>query len=267
MNDLIPLNPDQYSLVMNVLNLSIALFGGFSLLFILLRRTVAHNYSIGVAMMAAVTAMAAYHYFRIYSNWLAAYGLQGGTYLPTGVPFNYAYRYADWLGTVPLILTAIMLVLDVGRQKSASLVSRMVVSAALMIGLGYTGEVQRVDMLARGLWGLAATVPFLYILYVLWRELGQVLLFESGRVRELFSSLRFVLLGSWVFYPVVYALPILGLAHAGWLPLIQVCNSAADLLAKVGVGLLLYTIAREKTEEDRLAERDLSRAPVPIAAD
>lgn len=251
MNELLPLTADQYSLVMNVLNLSIALLGGFSWLFMLLRRSVAHNYSLSVAMMSAVTGMAAYHYFRLYTNWLAAYQLQGAEYIPTLVPFNVAYRYADWLGTVPLLLSAILLVLDVGRQKSASLVLRMVVSAVLMIGFGYVGEMQHDDLVARALWGAASTVPFVYILFVLWRELNQVLVFESGRVRQLFFTLRWVLLTSWLFYPVVYALPIFGVKTASLLTVIQVGNSAADLLAKVGIGLMIYAVAREKTEEDR----------------
>lgn len=269
MNTLIPLNDTTYSLVMNALNLSIALLGGFSLLFILLRRSVSAEYSISVSLMAAVTGMAAYHYFRLYNNWLAAYQLQGGQYLPTGLPFNYAYRYTDWLGTVPLLLSAILLVLDVGREKSASLVTRMVVSAVLMIGLGYLGEVQHVDMLARALWGAAATVPFLYIMYVLWHEVGRVLRFESGRVQRLFFTLRRMLLLSWLFYPLVFALPLFGLDRPGLLAVVQVGNSAADLLAKVGVGLLIYLIAREKTEEDRVLRSSQPPLPVtaPLAAD
>jgi bacteriorhodopsin len=264
-NDLMPLSSTEYLLVMNVLNLSVALFGGFSLLFMLLRRNVGHTYSIGVSLMAAVTAMAAYHYVRIYGSWLAAYQLQGGQYLPTGAPFSYGYRYADWIGTVPLLLSAIMLVLDLGRQKSASLVSRMVVSAVLMIGLGAIGESQHVNMLARLLWGAAATLPFIYILYVLWHEVNQVLAFESGRVQQLFSRLRLVLLVSWLIYPALYLLPVLGLGNATGLTLIQLSNSAADLLAKIGIGLLIFSIAREKTEEDRAISR--SDATVLVPAD
>lgn len=259
MTDLFSLTPNQYSLVLNVLNLSIGAFGAFSLLFILLRRNVAHNYSIGISLMAAVTAMAAYHYFRLYGSWLGAYAFESGQYVPTGQPFNYVVRYADWLGTVPLLLSAIMLVLDLGRQQSASLVTRMATSAVLMIGLGYIGEVQGSDLGERALWGLLACVPFGYILYVLWGEMSRVLSFESVRVRQLFSRLRWVLLASWMFYPVIYALPILGISGPNVLALVQVCNSAADLLAKVGVGLLVLGIAREKTEEDLAAASRTSK--------
>jgi bacteriorhodopsin len=265
MNELLPLTADQYLLLKNLFNLSMALLGAASLLFILTRRMVAPTYSLAVSMMAAVTAMACFHYFRIYENWLAAFTQQGALYVPSGVPFSYAYRYADWLGTVPLLVTAVMLVLDLGRRKTASLISRTAVSAALMIALGYVGEIQHSDMTLRAAWGLASCVPFGYMLYVLWSELTRVLKFESERVRELFAKLRWGLLVSWCFYPVVYALPILGLGGADHLLLIQVGNSAADLLAKVGTGLFILTIAREKTEEELIATRD--SVSLPSAAD
>ena len=101
--------------------------------------------------------------------------------------------------------------------------------------------------------------------------MGQVLLFESDRVRELFSTLRMVLLVSWSFYPLVYCIPLLGLKSAGIFSVVQVANSAADLLAKVGVGLFILAIAREKTEEDLASGQTTDRAanafPAGAAAD
>ena len=255
MNDLVPLHAEQYLLIKNIFSLSVAAFGGFGLLFILLRRNVAPAYSIAVSMMAAIMAMAGYHYLRIFENWGEAFVHQAQGYVPTGIPFSYGYRYADWLGTVPLLVTAIILVLDLGRQKSASMISRLVVSSILMIALGYVGEGEVTNMTARTIWGAASTVPFLYILYVLWAEMTQVLSFESDRVHGLFGSLRLMLLASWSFYPVVYMFPVFGLGGSSHLELIQLGNSAADLLAKVGVGLMILAIAREKTEEDISAGR------------
>lgn len=267
MTELMALTTPQYLLLMNVFNLSIALFGAASLVFILLRRHVSHNYSMAVSLMAGVTAMACYHYFRIFANWQAAFTQQGAEYLPSGVAFSYAYRYADWLGTVPLLISAVILVLDLGRQKTTSLVARLGVSAALMVALGYVGEAEHVNMAARAAWGAASTLPFLYILSVLWGEVGQALRFESARVQTLFASLRGLLVASWCVYPVIYALPLLGLGGPEHLPWVQVANSAADLLAKVGTGFLLVSIAREKTEEDRLSGHVGVATPLVTAAD
>ena len=255
MNQLAPMSLDQYLLVMNVLSLSLGLFAGFAALFILLRRNVAPVYSIAVSMMAAIMIMAGYHYFRIYTNWGVSFTLQGNQFVPNGYPFSYAYRYADWLGTVPLLVAASVLVLDLGRDKTSSLVSRLSGSAVLMVLLGYVGEGEHTNMAIRAAWGAAATLPFLYILYILWIEMTKMLSFESARVRVLFANLRLMLLASWGFYPLVYMLPIFGLGGPEHTALIQIGNSAADLLAKIGVGLMILAIAREKTEEDRAAEQ------------
>merc|ERR1712134_81264 len=55
-------------------------------------------------------------YIRIFNSWVDAYSYEGvpqgeGPKL-TGVPFNDAYRYMDWLLTVPLLLIEILLVLN-----------------------------------------------------------------------------------------------------------------------------------------------------------
>ena len=118
MYELTTLSFGQYQLVLNTLNLSIAVLGGFALVFALMLSSVDTVYRVSLALMAAVVAMAAYHYLRIYQNWSVAFTLESGVYTPNGTPFNYAYRYTDWIGTVPLILAATVLVLDLGRKKA-----------------------------------------------------------------------------------------------------------------------------------------------------
>jgi hypothetical protein len=57
-----------------------------------------------------VTMIALYHYVRIFNSWTESYefpaATDGVTKDPTitGQPFNDAYRYMDWLLTVPLLL-------------------------------------------------------------------------------------------------------------------------------------------------------------------
>lgn len=243
------LTVNQFQLVLNTLNLTVAVFGGFALLFALAGSTVAPAYRLGVAVMTAVFAVAGYHYLRIYGNWQSAFAFEGGAYLPSSLPVNHVLRYADWIGTVPLILAATVLVLDLGRGKTVSLVGRLAAAAVLMIGLGYVGELERGDLVLRGVWGAAGMVPFLYIVWVLYGEMSRVLEFESARVRGLFRDLRLLTLLSWSFYPVAYALPILGLGGPNANIIVQVGNSLADLTAKVGVGLLVLALARAKSQE------------------
>merc|ERR1712232_1505621 len=66
-----------------------------------------------VLISGLVTFIAAYHYIRIFNSWVEAYHYSAGKKDPelTGVPFNDAYRYMDWLLTVPLLLIEILLVM------------------------------------------------------------------------------------------------------------------------------------------------------------
>ncbi len=251
MLQLVPLSVNGYQLVFNVLSLTVAFMAGAALLFVLLRPQIAPTYRLSLSLMATAVAMAAYHYWRLLSTWTAAHSFGGGLYAPSGPPFTDTYRYADWLGTVPLLLAATTLVLDIGARKSASLVARLSGAAALMIALGYVGEVSA-DLAGRAVWGILSTVPFLYILYVVWGELSAGLSIETPRVRALFGNMRWLLLIGWTIHPLIYALPFFVRAGAGVEVSIQLGYSLADLLSKVAYGLLLYAVAREKTLDPKL---------------
>merc|ERR1719145_125740 len=77
-----------------------------------------------VLISGLVTFIAAYHYIRIFNSWVDAYeytpyeGANGTAPHPelTGVPFNDAYRYMDWLLTVPLLLIEILLVMKLDES-------------------------------------------------------------------------------------------------------------------------------------------------------
>merc|ERR1719203_1214439 len=58
----------------------------------------------------------------------------------TGVPFNDAYRYMDWLLTVPLLLIEILLVMKLDEDVYNEKARNLGVGSALMIASGYYGE-------------------------------------------------------------------------------------------------------------------------------
>merc|ERR1712204_85309 len=86
----------------------------------------------------------------------------------TGVPFNDAYRYMDWLLTVPLLLIEILLVMKLEPDTFAAKSKTLGVGSALMIVSGYYGELTVTgDLTPRWkCWGLSM-VFFLYIVYEL----------------------------------------------------------------------------------------------------
>merc|ERR1712107_356166 len=84
----------------------------------------------------------------------------------TGVPFNDAYRYMDWLLTVPLLLIEILLVMKLDGADFISRAWTLGFGSALMIVSGYYGElVVTGDLTPRWLCWFASMAFFLYIVY------------------------------------------------------------------------------------------------------
>ncbi len=60
----------------------------------------------------------------------------------------------------------------------------LAIAAVLMIALGYPGEIEHNDMMVRGIWGALSTIPFVYILYVLWVQLGESVKGQTERAKS-----------------------------------------------------------------------------------
>ena len=122
-----------------------------------------------------------------------------------------------------------------------------------MILLGWPGELSDPDSTARIVWGVASTIPFLYILYVLFIELGRSLDRQSVPVRKLVDGLRYLILATWIIYPIAYMLPSVIDNPATSEVARQVGYAVGDVLAKPLFGLLVLAIALAKSREDGYA--------------
>ena len=246
----------QYSLVYNMLSFAIASMIFSGVFFVLARDRVAPKYRISLVVSTLVVGIAAYHYLRIFGSWEAAYVLEGGNYVASGKPFNDAYRYVDWLLTVPLLVVELLLVMGLTGAKKEGMLTNMVIAAFLMIALGYPGELitDETSMMGmRGLWGFLSTLPFVYIVYTLWNELGIAAAEKEGKTAVLYRNIRYLLIATWGFYPVVYMAPFFGWEGASTQVAIQVGYSVADVLAKAGYGVMIYAIAKSKSEDEGYA--------------
>lgn len=248
------LSYNQYFSVYNLLSLAIASMTASFVYFALVRKEIAPKYRGAVSAGAMVVFIAGYHYFRIFNNWTEAYHINdAGGYSPTGLPFNGAYRYIDWMLTVPLLVVELILVLDLSRKQSAALITKLAAASFLMIILGYVGEADRQStsvFSARGLWGTLSTLPFLYILYVLLGEIRASMRRASPQVSILLRNTGLLTLFAWGFYPIAYMAPFFHFAPATTETGLQVGYSLADIVAKCGYGLLIHAIAEHRTEEE-----------------
>ncbi len=244
------LTPSQFNLIYNAFSFAIAAMFASALFFFNARAQVGSKYRLALLVSGLVVSIAGYHYFRIFNSWDAAYSLQNGMYTLTGEPFNDAYRYVDWLLTVPLLLVETVAVLALTGKEARPLLIKLVIASILMIATGYPGEISS-NITTRIIWGTVSTIPFAYILYVLWIELSKSLVRQPAAVQTLVSNMRLLLLFSWGAYPIAYLLPMLGITGTTASIGVQLGYTVADVLAKPIFGLLVFAIALTKTRVDQ----------------
>jgi bacteriorhodopsin len=212
------------------------------------------KYRNALVMSSMVTFIAGYHYMRIFDSFKESSADMSVNISGAQGSFNEAYRYVDWLLTVPLLLVEVVAVLALAKATSRSLIMRLVPASAAMIALGYPGEISS-DQNTQVLYGVLSTIPFLYILYVLFVELGKSLANQPAGVAETVGRLRLLLIATWGVYPISYILGMgEGMASAEQFVGVQVGYTIADVLAKCVFGLTILKIARLKSAAEGMKD-------------
>ena len=242
------LSTEQYMLIYNAFSFAIATFASSTLFFWFGRSQVSNEYKTAITITGLVTFIACYHYFRIFESFDAAVTYKSNTIEVTGSMFNRAYRYVDWLLTVPLLLIELILVMRLPHSETISKSITLGSAAALMIVLGYPGEVSGGINSTRFIWGALSMIPFLYIVYSLYVGLNTSVETQPKDVKDLVVLARNVTVASWFFYPIVYFAPfIVDLNGAGAFTVVELGYTISDIVAKAGFGVLIYMIAVRKS--------------------
>ncbi|MCZ2818135.1 bacteriorhodopsin [Modestobacter sp. VKM Ac-2984] len=201
-----------------------------------------------------IAGVAMVSYLVLFLKWDSGFTLVSNVYVPNEeARFTLAPRYMDWSITVPLLTAELLAVCSIAGAKARSLRFTTMAAAFLMIITGYLGS----QVLQQGrdtgtlvLWGCISTVFYIYLYIAL---IGAVRGSMSSMGSEAGASLRnatIVLLGTFGVYPLVYAVPVFFEVTPGWLTGMQLAYSAADVLAKVGFGVLIHKVAKLRTAED-----------------
>ena len=241
------LDTNQWNLVYNVFSFGLISMLACTIYTLVSQQRVLAKYRNALVMSSMVTFIAGYHYLRIFDSFKHA-STDGKVLLDQSQnAFNEAYRYVDWLLTVPLLLVEVIAVLALAKEVSRSLIMRLVPASAAMIALGYPGEISDKQG-TQTLFGVLSTLPFLYILYVLFVELGKSLDRQPEGVAATIGRLRLLLIATWGVYPISYILGMGdGVLKEGQFVGVQVGYTIADVLAKCVFGLTILKIARMKS--------------------
>merc|ERR1712076_40415 len=175
----------------------------------------------------------------IFNSWVDAYSYEG---VPneqprlTGVPFNDAYRYMDWLLTVPLLLIEILLVMKLEDDKFSSKAWTLGVGSALMIVSGYYGElVVTGDLTPRWVCWFASMSFFLYIVYELLVGLAAATAAEPNpEIAKKIKQAQVWTVVSWCTYPVVYLFPMVNIGGSKAVVAVQLGYTVSDIISKCG---------------------------------
>merc|ERR1712127_387900 len=120
------------------------------------------------------------------------------------------------MGTVPLLLIEILLVMDLPEAEYSSKAWSLGFGSALMIISGYYGElVVTGDLTPRWACWFLSMIFFLYIVYELLVGLADATNSEADPViADKIRSAQVMTVISWCTYPVVYLFPMLGISAA-----------------------------------------------------
>jgi len=255
----------QYQAVYNVLSFALASMMATTMFLWFRAFAVQEKYRSAVLISGLVTFIAAYHYIRIFNSWVGAYeyspgkveygAMELGNPTLTGVPFNDAYRYMDWLLTVPLLLIEILLVMKLDPQTYSEKAKTLGVGSALMIVSGYYGElVITGDLTPRWMCWFISMMFFLYIVYELLVGLSEATNSEADpEIKSKIQTAQVMTVISWCTYPVVYLFPMLGINAAHAVMGIQIGYCVSDIISKCGVGLVIYQITYAKSMKEKAA--------------
>jgi bacteriorhodopsin len=252
----------QYQAVYNCLSFALASMLATTMYLWFRSFAVEDRYQSAVLISGLVTFIAAYHYIRIFNSWVDAYHYTPGTITGgamelsnpslTGIPFNDAYRYMDWLLTVPLLLIEILLVMNLEKRDYNEKAKTLGFGSALMIASGYYGElVVTGDLTPRWMCWFLSMMFFLYIVYELLVGLSAATNSERDPViRGKIQTAQVMTVISWCTYPIVYLFPILGINADHAVMGIQIGYCASDIISKCGVGLVIYQITYAKSQKE-----------------
>ena len=176
-----------------------------------------------LSVAGLVTGVAFWHYLYMRGVWV-----ETGT-SPT------VYRYIDWLITVPLQIIEFYLILKVCTNVSSGLFWRLLGASLVMLVCGFIGETSGAANAM--LWGVVATLAWLYIIYEVFSGEAGKLNASSGNAaaQSAFGTIRLIVTVGWAIYPIGYWLDDASL---------NVVYNLADLVNKTAFGLMVWAAAK-----------------------
>ena len=215
--------------------------GAGALFFWLMQGSVERRYRSVMVVAGIICAVACFHYWRmsgIYIEGVAQlFDSQGNRIEGAEIgTFPTAYRYIDWFITVPLLLLEFPLLLGLGT-KGRGLFRNLTLGAVLMLIFAWIAEESVIGSSAWWSFYLISCAAWGYIVYVLYTQVSQRIAEAPPSIARSASTMRLFILVGWVIYPIGF---LLALAGPGGESMREIFYNIADVINKVGFGLVCY---------------------------
>ena len=201
--------------------------------FFMERDRVVGKWKTSLSVAALVTGIAAIHYFYMREVWIFTNAS------PT------AFRYVDWLLTVPLQIVEFYLILAAITVVRAALFWKLLIASVVMLVFGYFGETGAMNVWVGFIIGMAG---WIYIIYEVFVGEASKVNASSGSVasQKCFNALRLIVTLGWSIYPIGY---IVGYTSEGSEALLNIVYNLADFVNKIAFGVVIWAAATASSEE------------------
>jgi bacteriorhodopsin len=204
----------------------------------------------GAATVAGIyTGIAGFMYYKMHTIVGTSGELEALLALPT------YYRYMDWILTTPLMLLNIALLLQLADDKRG-VVGILLGADIVMIITGFFGELYA-NQPGRGFetWTLfvLSCLAWLMMLYIMYGILTDTARDKVMPVRNAFIKMRLFITIGWTIYPIGFMIGALSDAAVAKV-LRELIYNIADLINKVGLGLVAILAARAITRDIQIRE-------------
>lgn len=233
-----------------------------------LTQAVAFTFFIGSMAMMAATAFFWLSIREVSDKWRTSLIVSGLITFIAAVHYYYMrdfflvhkssptfFRYVDWALTVPLMCVEFYLI----TQKAGAKVStlwKLIAASVVMLVTGYIGEAVYAGESASWVWGTISSLPYFYIVYLIWfGEIAQLAEKAGPDVKLANRVLAWFVLVGWAIYPVGYVLGtrggIFGFDLGVSAQFMDVVYNIGDSVNKIGFGLVIYVLARKQTVQSQ----------------
>ena len=213
---------------------------GATLFFFSVMNMVDDKWKTSMLVAGLITGIAALHYY--YMRGAAGVGDDG---------VLTAYRYVDWILTVPLMCVEFYLILaKAGATKK--LMWNLIFASTVMLVAGYIGQAGNEEgSNTAQIWGTVSGLAYFWVAYTVWLGDAKALAVKAGgKVLEAHNALCWFVLVGWAIYPIGYMV-----GTHGWYNVIlddsfplnmEVIYNVGDAINKIGFGLVIYNLAVSK---------------------